>query len=154
MKPLEQVLTDARGEIPDDQAWPIILRQLRHATPDAWWSVYGLFDWREPARVRYIGISQNLRLRYFEHSRPSGNSVAKVSGPLREAQIPLGLRLLRRYARAVDAFRAEHALLMVYRAAGQCDLNRSLAAYDWARPAPDGFRGWPAPPAWAMEVRQ
>ncbi len=154
MKPLEQVLTDARGEIPDTQVWPIVLRQLRHATPDAWWTVYGLFDPREPKCLRYIGVTQNVRLRYFEHATHAGSSVAAWSHALRDAGIPMGLRVLRRFSRAAEAFRTEHQLLLVYRAAGQCALNQSLAAYDWARPAPEGFRGWPTPPAWALEVRQ
>ncbi len=151
-KPLDQVLADARGELPDAALWRLVVRQQLTAPPDAWVTVYGLYDPRVPARLRYIGVTRSAARRYAEHALKGDFRIAAWTRELRDAGVPLGMRVLQRCARPVDAFRAEVRLIALRRQRGECDLNSTLASFAWAQEAPAGMAGWPTPPAWALEV--
>jgi len=145
MKTLEQVLADA-------EPWDRAVRSQLSAPRDPWFAVYALFDLRDPRRTRYIGVSRSVSRRYAEHVTRPGYRLAPWVRALRDAGAPLGLRVLRRYARGVDAFAAEARLVGLQLAVGGCDLNSTHASFMWAMEKPAGFSGWPEPPSWALEV--
>jgi hypothetical protein len=97
--------------------------------------VYGLYDPREPSRLRYVGVTGDSTRRYLEHARKHdggrGRRAAWI-GSLAADGITVGMRIIRAYPDRHAGRVGEWETVKALRALGQCDLNDPI-------PPPGGF---------------
>lgn len=105
--------------------WDAAVASLRSAPADPHFTVYVLFDLREPTRVRYVGMTNSLRRRYAEHCcllRGDSPRVRWIK-EMKAGGAPIGVRVAARFADKHDAMDFEQYAIEVARRNGHGDLN-------------------------------
>lgn len=92
--------------------------------------IYGIYDTREPDRIRYVGkTTTNLRVRLSNHwtyaKTVNRSAIQRWLWSRREIREVVGIRVLREVSDGDDLDKHEVELIAHYRSQGQADLNHT-----------------------------